>query len=116
MVAHATVTATPAALELIGRLSAAHGPLAFHQSAGCCDGSAPMCLHAEELPAGRYDIRLGELAGAPFYIDSELYERFGRPSFEIDVAPGAGEGFSLEGAQGVRFVARTARPARAWSG
>lgn len=107
----ASVTATPAALALIERLTAAHGPLVFHQSGGCCDGSSPMCLRAGELPPSRYDVLLGELAGAPFYIDGELYRRWGRPEFVIDVAPGAGESFSLEGAQDVHFVARTPRAA-----
>ena len=104
-----TVTATLRAQELIEALSVRHGPLVFHQSGGCCDGSAPMCLPREELPPGRYDTLLGELCGAPFYIDSELYERLGRPSFEIDVAPGAGEGFSLEGRDAVHFTSRAPR-------
>lgn len=101
------VTATPAALELIESLGVAHGPLAFHQSAGCCDGSSPMCLMRGELPPSPYDIELGEVAGAPFYIDADLYERLGRPVFVIDVAPGPGEGFSLEGAREVHFVSRS---------
>ena len=100
------MTATPAALELIRRLSARHGPLVFHQSGGCCDGSSPMCLRGGELPAGRYDRKLGVLAGAPFYVDSELYARWGSPELLIDVAPGAGEGFSIEGSEDVHFVAR----------
>jgi uncharacterized protein len=105
----ACVTATPAALELIERLTAAHGALAFHQSGGCCEGNSPMCLRAGELPPSRYDVRLGELAGVPFYIDGELYERWGRPRFDVDVSAGAGEGFSLEGPEGVHFIARTRR-------
>jgi len=103
----ASVTGTPAAIGLIERLTASHGPLVFHQSGGCCDGSSPMCLRAGELPPRRYDLMLGALAGAPFYIDEEMYERWGRPQLEIDVSNGAGEGFSLEGAEGVHFVART---------
>jgi uncharacterized protein len=103
----ASVTATPAALELIERLSAREGPLAFHQSGGCCDGSSPMCFRREELPPSRYDILLGELSGNPFYIDSELYSRWGSPEFVIDVSPGGGEGFSIEGCEDVHFVART---------
>lgn len=101
------VSATPAALEVIAHLEAAHGPLEFFQSGGCCDGTAPMCLKAGELPAGPHDLRLGELAGAPFYIDSEQYERWGKPHFLIDVSPGAAEGFSLEGLEDVHFVTRT---------
>jgi uncharacterized protein len=101
------VSATRAALEAINRLEAAHGPLMFFQSGGCCDGTSPICLEDGELPAGPYDLRLGELGGAPFYIDAEQYERWGRPRFEIDVLPGAAEGFSLEGLDDVHFVTRT---------
>jgi len=98
------VAATPAALEVIHRLSAAHGPLMFFQSGGCCDGGAPMCLKQGELPPGPHDVQLGEIADAPFYIDSEQYERWGTPRLMIDVSPGAAEGFSLEGVEEVHFV------------
>ena len=63
------VAATPAALEVIHRLEAAHGPLAFFQSGGCCDGTAAICLKDGELPASPNDLRLGQIGGAPFYID-----------------------------------------------
>ncbi|HUA43957.1 MAG TPA: DUF779 domain-containing protein [Solirubrobacteraceae bacterium] len=101
------VAATPAALEVIHDLSAAHGPLMFFQSAGCCDGGSPICLKAGELPLGPHDIRLGEIAGAPFYIDAQQYESWGKPNFTIEVSPGAAEGFSLEGLEGVHFVTLT---------
>ncbi|MGO9972040.1 MAG: DUF779 domain-containing protein [Solirubrobacteraceae bacterium] len=101
------VTATEAALEVIASLRAAHGPVVFFQSGGCCDGTSPICLRAGEIPAGPHDRQLGEIAGAPFYIDSEQYERWGQPRFLIDVAPGAAEGFSLEGLDGVHFITRT---------
>jgi uncharacterized protein (DUF779 family) len=103
----ASVDATPAALEVIRLLEAAHGPLAFHQSGGCCDGTSPLCFKDGELPPSPHDLQLGEIGGAPFYIDSEQYERWGRPDFLVDVAPGAAEGFSLEGLRGVHFVTRT---------
>src|SRR3954447_26980778 len=57
------VTATPAALEVLGRLRAQHGDLIVHLSGGCCDGSSPMCLRASDLPAGPHDVRLGTLGG-----------------------------------------------------
>jgi len=101
------VSATRAALEVINDLEAAHGPLAFFQSAGCCAGTAPVCLRAGELPAGPGDRLLGSVAGAPFYMDAELYERWGRPRLEIDVAPGAADTFSLEGLADLHFVTRT---------
>jgi uncharacterized protein len=102
----AAVQATPAALEAIHRLEAAHGPLMFFQSGGCCDGTSPMCLKNGELPIGAGDLRLGEIGGVPFYIDAEQYERWGRPEFLIDVAREPAEGFSLEGLHGIRFVTR----------
>jgi uncharacterized protein (DUF779 family) len=100
------VAATPAALEVIARLEAAHGPLAFFQSGGCCDGSSAICFKDGELPSAASDLRLGDIGGAPFYIDSDQYARWGTPRFLIDVAPGAAEGFSLEGLLGMHFVSR----------
>jgi uncharacterized protein len=102
------VAATTAALEVIRRLEAAHGPLMFFQSGGCCDGSSPMCLKHGELPLSPHDLCLGEIGGAPFYIDADQYERWRKPRFLIDVSPGAAEGFSLEGLAGVHFITRTA--------
>ncbi len=102
-----TVTATPAAVEAIQRLREKHGPIVFHQSGGCCDGSDAMCLTESELPPGPNDLRLGEIGGVSFLIDRDQFERWGRPRFVIDVAPGAAESFSLEGSEGVHFVSRT---------
>jgi uncharacterized protein (DUF779 family) len=104
------VTASPAALEVINRLTERYGPLAFFQSGGCCDGTSPMCLKDGELPAGPDDMRLGDIGGAPFYIDSDQYRRWGSPRFLIDVASGAAEGFSLEGLEGMHFVSRSPQP------
>jgi uncharacterized protein (DUF779 family) len=101
------VGATPAALEVVRCLEAAYGPLAFFQSGGCCDGTAAICLKEGELPVGSGDLRLGEIGAAPFFIDSDQYERWGHPRFLIDVAEGAAEGFSLEGLEGVHFISRS---------
>ena len=103
----ATVTATPEALEVIERLKEKHGQLAFHQSGGCCDGSAAMCVTRGELLPSDDDLKLGAIAGAPFYVDEELYERWGKPRFVIDVGEGEAGGFSLEGSEGVHFVSRS---------
>ena len=53
--------------------------------------------------SGPNDLLLGEVGGAPFYIDAEQYERWNRPQLVLDVAPGPAEGFSLEGLDGVHF-------------
>ena len=101
-----SVTATPAALDAIGRLSAAHGPLVLFQSGGCCDGSSPICLEDGELPIAPTDVLLGAVGDARVYIDGEQYDRWGRPDFLVDVAPGPPEGFSL-GADDLHFVTRS---------
>jgi uncharacterized protein (DUF779 family) len=103
------VTGTDAALAAIERLKARHGPLVFVQSGGCCDGSSPVCLAEGEILLGPDDVVIGELAGCPFTIDRDQDARWNEPSFLIDVAPGGGDTFSLEGGEGIHFVARPAR-------
>lgn len=98
------VSATPEALEVIERLAAEHGPLVFLQSGGCCDGSSPLCLRRGELLMGPNDILLGEVGPAAFYVDRDQFERWGKPRFVIDVSPGAGDTFSLEGRDDLHFV------------
>ncbi len=101
------VTATPAALDLIARLRGSHGALIFHQSGGCCDGSAPMCYPAGEFPLGDHDRQLGEIGGAPFYMSGSQFEYWKHTQLIIDVVPGRGGMFSLEGVHGLRFLTRS---------
>jgi uncharacterized protein (DUF779 family) len=100
------VTATDAAVAAVERLKARHGPLMFVQSGGCCDGSSPICLREGELLLGAGDVLLGEVAGCPFYVDREQYERWRSPTLVLDVGTGGGDSFSLEGADGIHFLAR----------
>ena len=101
------VTATPAALELIERLRARHGPLLFHQSGGCCDGSSPMCYPQDDFIVGDRDVELGEIGGAPFYISPSQFEYWKHTQLIIDVVEGRGGMFSLENGAGVRFLVRS---------
>jgi uncharacterized protein (DUF779 family) len=101
------VSATATALELIERLERKHGPLMFHQSGGCCDGSAPMCFPRGDLLVGEQDIQLGEIGGHPFYIGAAQFEYWQHTHLIIDVVPGRGGMFSLEGPEGVRFLTRS---------
>ncbi|MBK8173731.1 MAG: DUF779 domain-containing protein [Rhodospirillales bacterium] len=101
------VIATPEAVALIERLKLVHGPLMFHQSGGCCDGSAPMCYPAGEFRVGGADILLGALAGSAFWMWGEQYAFFTQSQLIIDVVPGRGSGFSLESPEGVRFLTRS---------
>lgn len=89
------LSVTPRATAMVRRIARKHGPLAIFQSGGCCDGSLPLCLLAGEMAPSQNDVLLGHVAGAPFYIDREQYERWGEPEFVLDVADGAPEGFSL---------------------
>ncbi len=101
------VTATPRALALIASLTTRHGPLLFHQSGGCCDGSAPMCYPAGEFRIGAHDVLLGEIGGMPFYMSGPQFEYWQHTRLTIDVVPGRGSGFSLEAPEGVRFLTRS---------
>ena len=101
------VEATPAALELIERLRAKYGPLMFHQSGGCCDGSSPMCYPLGELIVGASDVKLGEIGGAPFYIGAAQFEYWKHTKLTIDVVAGRGGMFSLENSEEVRFLTRS---------
>ena len=101
------VSATPAALELIAELRAQHGELMFHQSGGCCDGSSPMCYPRGEFLVGDSDVKLGEIGGCPFYMSRAQFEYWQHTHLTIDVVPGRGGMFSLEGPTGRRFLTRS---------
>ena len=92
---------------MVRRLRQAHGPLMFHQSGGCCDGSSPMCYPAGEFRVGPQDVLLGEIEDCPFYIGAAQFEYWRHTRLIIDVVPGRGGGFSLEAPEGVRFLTRS---------
>ena len=101
------VSHTPAAEQLIDKLRAVHGDLLFHQSGGCCDGSAPMCYTRGEFKIGQRDVYLGEIAGCPLYISGPQFEYWKHTHLIIDAVPGRGAGFSLEAPEGMRFLTRS---------
>ena len=101
------VTATPAALELLAEIVADHGPVLFHQSGGCCDGSSPMCYRQGEFPIGDADVKLGEIGGAPFYIGRAQYKVWKHTDLVIDVVAGRGGMFSLDNGRERRFLVRS---------
>lgn len=101
------VSATDAALNLIERLREKHGPLLFHQSGGCCDGSSPMCFPRDEFLVGNGDVKLGEIGGVPFYMSAAQFQYWQHTHLIIDVVPGRGGMFSLEGPEGLRFLTRS---------
>ncbi len=101
------VDITDEAAALVARLVDQHGPLLFHQSGGCCDGSSPMCYPRNEFRIGQRDVYLGEVAGTPFYMGADQFEYWSHTHLLVDVVPGRGGGFSLEAPEGVRFLIRS---------
>jgi uncharacterized protein len=112
MVDRVLITAPAAAL--LDRLQDAHGPVMFHQSGGCCDGSSPMCYPRGDFLVGDRDVLLGVLdvpadeqsEGVPVWISGSQYQAWKHTQLVIDVVPGRGGGFSLEAPEGVRFLSR----------
>ena len=110
--ARSRVGFTEAAVELLRSLAERHGPLMFHQSGGCCDGSAPMCYPAGEFLTGPADVLLGvaEIPGAgevEFWMSREQFEYWRHTRLLVDVVDGRGSGFSLESPEGKRFLIRS---------
>lgn len=101
------VIATEETLALIKHLENIHGPLMFHQSGGCCDGSSPMCYPRDEFRTGDSDVLLGEIGGTPFYMAKDQFEYWKHTQLIIDVVDGRGGMFSLEGPEGKRFLTRS---------
>lgn len=101
------VLVTDAAKVLIKQLNELHGPLMFHQSGGCCDGSQPMCFALGEFKIGNSDVLLGTVEGCPFYMSRDQYEYWKHTQLILDVTPGRGSSFSLEIPLGVRFLTRS---------
>lgn len=104
----ARILSTPAADAVMADLARAHGPLMFHQSGGCCDGSAPMCYPAGEFRVGGQDVLIGHVGdNVPVWIGAAQFDYWRHTQITIDVVPGRGAGFSLEGPLGVRFIIRS---------
>ena len=101
------VTATPASLALIEELKAEYGPVMFHQSGGCCDGSSPMCYPVGDFITGDGDVHLGRVGGADVFISRAQFEVWKHTHIILDVVPGRGGMFSLENGREKRFHIRS---------
>ena len=101
------VEITKRAAEVVAHLKQHHGALMFHQSGGCCDGSAPMCYPEGEFRVGPQDVFLGEIVDCKFYIGAAQFEYWRHTQLIIDVVPGRGAGFSVEAPEGMRFLTRS---------
>ncbi|MGC4024615.1 MAG: DUF779 domain-containing protein [Mesorhizobium sp.] len=101
------VSATPQAIALLNAIIADHGPVMFHQSGGCCDGSSPMCYAQGEFIVGDRDVLLGLIGETPFYISASQYEAWKHTDLTIDAIPGRGGMFSLDNGREMRFLTRS---------
>ena len=109
---HTRVDLTGEAADLLRRLTERHGRLMFHQSGGCCDGSAPMCYPLGDFLTGDADVHLGDLVvegipDSPFWMSASQYEYWKHTHLTVDVVKGRGSGFSVEAPEGVRFLIRS---------
>ena len=98
---------TSEAAAVIDTLREQHGPLMFHQSGGCCDGSSPMCFALGQYRVGSRDVCLGQIHGCAFYMAAEQFEYWQNTQLTVDVTPGRGSSFSLEIPLGVRFLIKS---------
>lgn len=98
------VLVSPEAEKLIAQLKEKFGPLMFHQSGGCCDGSQPMCFEKGEFKLGGSDIKIGTIADCEFFMSKDQFEYWKHTHLTIDVTPGRGSSFSLEIPMGLRFI------------
>ena len=101
----ARVAVTTRARAVIDQLREQHGELIFHQSGGCCDGSAPMCFQKGDFLLGSRDLCLGEIHGCSFYMAADQFEYYKNMHITVDVTEGRGSSFSLEIPLGLRFMA-----------
>lgn len=103
----ARVAITEKAAELVKTIQQKHGEVIFHQSGGCCDGSAPMILPKEDFYLDESDIHLGQIAGVDFYMNEAQFEYWQHTHLTVDVTEGRGASFSLEIPEGFRFIVRS---------
>ena len=103
-----TVSATDEAIDLINELKGRFGDyLLFHQSGGCCDGSAPMLFQQGDYLLGSNDVHVGNILDVPFYKNADQYERWKHTDLTIDAIKGIGGMFSLDNGSGRRFLTRS---------
>ena len=98
------VLCSPAAVELINELKLKFGLLMFHQSGGCCDGSAPMCFELGDFRIGESDVLLGYVEKCPFYMSADQFDYWKHTQLTLDVVQGRGSSFSIEIPMGKRFI------------
>ena len=97
------VAITEKATKILALLKEKHGELIFHQSGGCCDGSAPMVFEKGDMYLDESDILLGTLNGVNFYMNQDQFEYWKHTHLTVDITEGRGASFSLEIPLGLRF-------------
>lgn len=98
------VAITKKAIAVLNQLKEKHGALIFHQSGGCCDGSAPMIFEEGDMYLDDSDVLLGELEGVKYYMNQDQFDYWKHTHLTVDITEGRGSSFSLEIPLGVRFI------------
>ena len=100
------LVATKEAIQVIEMLKNKHGNLLIEQSAGCCDGTVPMCYKADGFYISSRNILIGEITGVPYYVEKSHYDYMKHTQIIVDVIKGQGASFSLESVEGYAFITR----------
>lgn len=100
------VVVTEAALALLAELQAEHGDLIIQMSAGCCDGSGPMCFRKSDVHIGDSDVKLGDAGEAEIWASRSIAGIWENSQLILDAGPGSGEGFSLDNGRTTHLLTR----------
>ncbi len=90
------ILVTEKASEVIARLKEIYGPLMFHQSGGCCEGSYPHCFEKDGFLVGSNDVCIGQIEGCNFYMAGDQFEYWKHTQLTLDAMEGRAASFSLE--------------------
>ena len=101
------VTISPEAVEVVRDLKKRFGPLMFHQSGGCCDGSQPMCFEKGDFKVGNSDVCIGNIEDCDFWMSKDQFEYWQHTQLHIHISKGRGSSFSLEIPMGLRFLTQS---------
>ncbi|SPF75475.1 hypothetical protein ALP8811_00465 [Aliiroseovarius pelagivivens] len=101
------VVVTEAALTLLEEIRAEHGDVVFKISAGCCDGTGPMCFREADVMIGVNDIKLGDVDKAGIWAAPSIADLWKNSQMILDAGPGSGAGFSLDNGRTTHFLTRS---------
>lgn len=98
------ISATQAAQDVIKTLQKQHGELIMVHSEGCCEGTSPLCMKADDFYLGSQDKKIGDVMDVPYYMHTSNRSYWEHLQIIIDVTEGIGNSFSLESTENKSFI------------